>query len=134
MVGVALAAQEQGKVAVAIIGDGDLVMAANAIWTAVHYHLPLLVVVNNNSSFYNDELHQHVIAGIRGREPENAWIGTRYEDPNVDFAVVARGFGASAKGPIEDPSELDGAMSWAVEEVQAGRVAVVDVRVERDRK
>ena len=134
MVGVALAAQEQGKVAVAIIGDGDLVMAANAIWTAVHYCLPLLVVVNNNASFYNDELHQYMIANIRGREPDNAWIGTRYEDPNVDFAVVARGYGASAMGPIEDPNELDGAMSWAVEEVRAGRVAVVDVRVERDRK
>jgi len=134
MVGVALAAQEQGKVAIAIIGDGDLVMAANAIWTAVHYRLPLLVVVNNNSSFYNDELHQYMIAGIRGREPDNAWIGTRYEDPNVDFAVVARGYGASAMGPIEDPNELDRAMSWAVEEVRSGRVAVVDVRVERDRK
>ncbi|HUY06832.1 MAG TPA: thiamine pyrophosphate-dependent enzyme [Acidimicrobiales bacterium] len=134
MVGVALAAQENGKVAIAIIGDGDLVMAANAIWTAVHYHLPLLVVVNNNSSFYNDELHQYMVAGIRGREPDNAWIGTRYENPNVDFAVVARGYGASAMGPIEDPSELDDAMSWAVKEVRDGRVAVVDVRVERDRK
>jgi acetolactate synthase-1/2/3 large subunit len=133
MVGVALAAQEQGKVAVAIIGDGDLVMAANAIWTAVHYSLPLLVVVNNNCSFYNDELHQNVVAGIRDRHAENAWIGTRYEDPTVDFATVARGFGASGMGPIEDPNDLDTAMAWAVKEVEAGRVAVVDVRVERDR-
>ena len=134
MVGVALAAQEQGKVAVAIIGDGDLVMAANAIWTAVHYHLPLLVVVNNNASFYNDELHQYMIAGIRDREPDNAWIGTRYEEPNVDFATVARGYGASAMGPIEEPGDLDGAMLWAVNEVKDGRVAVVDVRVERERR
>lgn len=133
MVGVALAAKEQGKIAVAIIGDGDFVMAANAIWTAVHYQLPLFVVVNNNSSFYNDEVHQNVVAEMRGRPVANAWIGTRYEDPNVDFGVVARGYGASATEPVTKPDGLDEAMSWAVKEVLAGRVAVVEVRVGRER-
>jgi thiamine pyrophosphate-dependent acetolactate synthase large subunit-like protein len=133
MVGIALAAQEQGKISIAIIGDGDLVMAANALWTAVHYRLPLLVVVNNNNSFYNDEVHQHIVAGMRGRNRSNAWIGTRAEDPSVDFATVARGYGASGFGPIEDPNLLDDALASAVKEVQSGRVAVVDVRVERDR-
>jgi acetolactate synthase-1/2/3 large subunit len=32
-----------GKLAVAIIGDGDFLMGPAALWTAAHYQLPLLL-------------------------------------------------------------------------------------------
>lgn len=127
MVGGALAARDRGQLAVAIVGDGDLLMSPGALWTAVHYQIPLLVVVNNNRSFYNDEEHQRVIAERRGRPSENAWIGMRIDQPAVDFAVLARSYGAWATGPVEDPHALPAALEEALRAVDDGKVALVDV-------
>ncbi len=44
------------------IGDGDFLMGGTALWTAVHGKIPLLMVVANNRSYFNDELHQQRVA------------------------------------------------------------------------
>ncbi|MEK9645583.1 MAG: thiamine pyrophosphate-dependent enzyme, partial [Alphaproteobacteria bacterium] len=56
-----------------------------------------------------------------------AWIGQAMRDPIIDFAQVARGFGAWAEGPIGDPDQLADALKRAVEVVEKGGVAVLDV-------
>ncbi|MBM3571578.1 MAG: thiamine pyrophosphate-binding protein, partial [Alphaproteobacteria bacterium] len=56
--GAALALKGSGRFPVAVTGDGDFLMGATALWTAAHYGIPLLVVVANNQSFFNDEMHQ----------------------------------------------------------------------------
>ncbi|MGH3665969.1 MAG: thiamine pyrophosphate-dependent enzyme, partial [Egibacteraceae bacterium] len=126
-VGGGLAARDRGQLGVAIIGDGDLLMAPGALWTAVHYQIPLLVVVNNNRSFYNDEEHQQAVARHRGRPEDNAWIGMRVDDPPVDVAGLARSFGAWATGPVTDPDAVAGALAAALNAVDDGRVALIDV-------
>jgi acetolactate synthase-1/2/3 large subunit len=128
LVGGALAARDRGQLGVGIIGDGDLLMASSALWTAVHYDIPALVVVNDNSSFYNDEPHQVEIAHQRQRPAENSWIGMRIADPTVDIAGLARSYGCWAEGPIEDPDDLAGALARGVKEATDGAVAVVHVR------
>jgi len=128
MLGGALAARDRGQLPIAIIGDGDLHMGVGALWTAVHYAIPLLVVVNNNRSFYNDEQHQRRVAQWRDRPTANAWIGMRMTDPEVDFTTLARGYGAWADTPVTSPGELAPALRAALEQVDAGRVALVDVR------
>jgi len=130
-VGAALAAHERGQFPVAILGDGDTVMSAAALWTAVHYRIPLLAVIDNNRSFGNDEEHQRKIARQRERPLENAWIGTAMFDPEIDFATVSRGFGAWAAGPIETARDLEQALRKGVAEVDKGGVAVIDVRTVR---
>src|SRR5271154_4067784 len=54
-IGAALALKGSGRLPVAICGDGDFLMGVTAVWTAVHYKIPLLFVLANNRSFYNDE-------------------------------------------------------------------------------
>jgi thiamine pyrophosphate-dependent acetolactate synthase large subunit-like protein len=61
-IGAALALKGSGRLPVAICGDGDFLMGVTAVWTAVHYKIPLLFVLANNRSFYNDELHQERMA------------------------------------------------------------------------
>ncbi len=80
-VGAALALKNSGRLPVAICGDGDYLMGVTAVWTAVHYKIPLLFVIANNRSFYNDELHQERVARMRARPVENKWIGQRMADP-----------------------------------------------------
>jgi thiamine pyrophosphate-dependent acetolactate synthase large subunit-like protein len=96
----------------------------------VHYRIPLLIVVANNRSFYNDELHQERVARMRNRPVENKWIGQRMSDPEIDLAAMARAQGAQGFGPVTDAAELGAIFATAVAAVDAGQVAVVDVRVE----
>jgi thiamine pyrophosphate-dependent acetolactate synthase large subunit-like protein len=128
-VGASLALKDAGRLPVAICGDGDFLMGATALWTAVHYRTPVLVVVANNRSFYNDEVHQERVARIRGRPVENKWIGQRIADPDIDLAGLARAQGAFAVGPIERAGDLYAAFRQAIAAVERGAVAVVDVRV-----
>jgi acetolactate synthase-1/2/3 large subunit len=131
MVGGALAARDQGRLGVAIVGDGDLLMASGALWTAVHYKIPMLVVVNDNSSFYNDEPHQAHVARHRGRPEENSWIGMRIGDPAIDIAGLAASYGCAAHGTVEDPEKLPAVLRAATADAMDGAVAVVHVRTAR---
>lgn len=74
-VGAALALRGSGRLPVAVCGDGDTLMGITALWTAAHYRIPLLLVVANNQSFFNDEVHQERMARQRGRPVSNKWIG-----------------------------------------------------------
>jgi thiamine pyrophosphate-dependent acetolactate synthase large subunit-like protein len=129
-VGAALALKGSGRLPIAVCGDGDFLMGVTAIWTAVHYRIPLLVVVANNRSFYNDEVHQERVAIMRNRPIENKWIGQRMNDPDIDLAQMARAQGARGFGPVTKAADLPQVYAEAIAAVENGEVAVVDVRVE----
>jgi thiamine pyrophosphate-dependent acetolactate synthase large subunit-like protein len=129
-VGAALALKGSGRLPIAVCGDGDFMMGATAIWTAVHYRIPLLFVVCNNRSFFNDELHQERVARIRNRPVENRWIGQRISEPDIDCAGVAKAQGAVGFDPVTKTSDLVPVFEKAIAAVEQGQVAVVDVRVE----
>jgi thiamine pyrophosphate-dependent acetolactate synthase large subunit-like protein len=129
-VGAALALKGTGRLPVAVCGDGDFLMGVTALWTAVHYRIPLLIVVANNRSFFNDELHQERVARMRNRPVENRWVGQRISEPDVDIAAMARAQGAEGYGPVTDIADLAPTFKKAIAAVEAGQVAVVDVRVE----
>ena len=128
-VGAALALKGSGRMPIAVCGDGDFMMSCTSIWTAVHYRIPLLVVVANNRSFYNDEVHQERVAIARNRPVDNKWIGQRISDPDLDMATIARGQGAKGFGPCNNAAELEKALKEAIAVVEGGGVAVVDARI-----
>jgi thiamine pyrophosphate-dependent acetolactate synthase large subunit-like protein len=130
-VGAALALRdtEPGRFPLAILGDGDFLMGSTAIWTATANAIPLLVLVVNNRSYFNDELHQERVARERGRPVERRWIGQRIDRPAVDIAAHARSLGATGFGPVEHVGELRKVLDDAVACVRAGGVAVIDALV-----
>ena len=128
-VGAALALRGGDRLPVAVLGDGDYLMGLTALWTGVHYRVPLLIVVANNESFFNDELHQERVARVRGRPVENRWIGMRLSDPAPDLAALARAQGARGFGPVRTADALASAIAEAVAAVRGGELAVVDARV-----
>ena len=131
LVGGALAARDRGQLGVGILGDGELMMAPGALWTAAHYNIPALIVVNDNGSFYNDEPHQAAVARQRGRPEENSWIGMRIDRPGVDVAGLARSYGCAGFGPVENPEDLAGILADAVAEATEGATVLVHVRTAR---
>jgi len=127
-VGTALALRDMGsqRVAVAMIGDGDFLMGNTAIWTAVHYGIPLLVIVCNNHSFFNDELLHERVAKERGRPVENKWIGQRMDGPEINIAAMAQSMGATAIGPVRTPKDLDAVILQGWQHARQGQVCVID--------
>jgi len=128
-VGAALALRGSDRLPVAVLGDGDYLMGLTALWTGVHNRVPVLIIVANNASFFNDELHQERMARLRGRPVENRWIGMRMSDPAFDLATLARGQGATGYGPVRSAGELAAALAKAIADVRAGAVVVVDAHV-----
>jgi thiamine pyrophosphate-dependent acetolactate synthase large subunit-like protein len=128
-VGVAQALSDMGKLPVSVLGDGDFLMGGNAIWTAVHYEIPLLILINNNESYFNDELHQETVAVTRGREPKNRWIGQASNNPTTDIAKLCEAQGAVGIGPVTKVSDVKAAIDKGVAALRAGKVCVVDLRI-----
>jgi thiamine pyrophosphate-dependent acetolactate synthase large subunit-like protein len=131
-VGAALALQGDERLAVAVLGDGDVLMGASALWTAAHYGLGLLVVVANNRSFFNDEVHQERVARRRKRPAENRWIGQHIRDPEPDLAALAQSLGLAGQGPVRTAAELDGDLAAAVVAAHSGAAVLLDVHVVPD--
>ena len=129
-IGSALALKGTDRLPVSVIGDGDYMMGVNALWTAANARIPMLIVVCNNRSFFNDELHQERVARQRNRPVENRWIGQRISDPPPDLGMMARGQGLTGIGPVEDAAELERVLVDALLAVKNGATVVVDVVVQ----
>ena len=129
-VGAALALKGADALPICIGGDGDFLMGATASGPPRTTGFRCSIVVANNQSFFNDEVHQERVARMRGRPVENKWIGQRIADPAVDIAAMARSQGALGIGPIRSADALVAAFREAVAHVDAGGVAVVDVITE----
>ena len=129
-IGAALGWKGSGRLVVSVLGDGDFFMTSNALWTAAKYEIPLLVIIYNNLSYYNDEDHQERIAAWRDRPIENKGIGVRIEDPEPDFASLARSLGVAGFGPITDPTKVGDVLDEAITIVRSGKPAVIDVHTQ----
>jgi thiamine pyrophosphate-dependent acetolactate synthase large subunit-like protein len=130
-VGAALALKGSGRIVCGVIGDGDYLMGVNALWTASHMELPMMIVVANNRSYFNDEIHQETVAQMRGRPVENRWIGQELDKPRPDIVALAQAQGFDGVGPITSPGALAEAFERAAARVKAGGRAVLDVEVTR---
>jgi thiamine pyrophosphate-dependent acetolactate synthase large subunit-like protein len=67
---------------------------------------------------------------MRNRPVENRWVGQRISEPDIDLASMARAQGAQGFGPVTGIADLTPTFEKAIAAVEAGHVAVVDVRVE----
>ncbi len=128
-VGAALGLQGTGRLPIAILGDGDMLMAPSALWTAAHHRTPILLIVANNQSYFNDVQHQERVARTRARPVDNKWLGQRMDEPAVDFAALAHALGVEGIGPVTAPDDLADAYRRAIQAVDEGRPVLVDVRI-----
>ena len=126
-VGAALANRDKGILTVSIEGDGDLMYAPGALWTAAHHKIPLLMIVHNNRAYHQEIMHLQKLAALHNRRMDTAAIGTTIENPNVDFAKLAQSMGVWGEGPISDPAAMGPAISRALAVVKRGEPALVDV-------
>ena len=128
--GVALAFRGTGKVCVSIQQDGDLLYTPGSLWTAAHHGIPMLVVMFDNRSYYQDVGHQTAITTMRRRPLDNVGVGVSLEGPATDFAMLAKSFGLYGEGPIVDADDIRPALERGVKLVKDGKLALLDTVVQ----
>lgn len=129
-IGAALALKGTDRLTIGVIGDGDYLMGVNALWTASHFEIPVMIVAADNRSYYNDEMHQERVAQMRDRPPQNRWIGQRIDDPQVDLVAMARAQGFESEDPVSTPEQLAAALKRGAEVVAKGGRYFIDSLVQ----
>jgi thiamine pyrophosphate-dependent acetolactate synthase large subunit-like protein len=89
-----------------------------------------MYVMHNNRGYHQEVMHVQRMANRRNRVANNGKdfgpIGTKIQNPDIDFATLAKSMGVQGIGPINDPNELGPALKRAVQIVKAGEPVVVD--------
>ena len=126
-VGAALANRKHGRLSVNIQCDGDMNYAPAVLWTAAHHRIPLLTVMHNNRAYHQERMFVVDMAARANRDVGRAGIGNDLNDPNIDYAMLAKAYGVYGTGPITNPNDLGPALKRAIEVVKRGEPALVDV-------
>jgi acetolactate synthase-1/2/3 large subunit len=110
---------------VGLLGDGDFLMTAQELATAVQYNLPVVYVVANNAGWIAIRDLQAAVYG------EERAVGAEFlknaAPISPDLTALARAFGCHAER-VSAPGEVRPALERAF---AAGRPAVIEVMVER---
>jgi benzoylformate decarboxylase len=125
-IGTALALKDTDRLTIGVLGDGDYLMGVNALWTASRMEIPMMIVVADNRSYYNDEMHQERVAQMRSRPAQNRWIGQRIDDPRVDLVALARAQGFESEDPVSTAEGLAKALKRGAEIVAKGGRYFID--------
>jgi acetolactate synthase-1/2/3 large subunit len=106
-----------GRPVVVVVGDGDFLMTAQELATAVQHGLDVVVLVANNGMYGTIRMHQ-----------ERAYPGrvTATELQNPDFPALARAYGAAGEA-VTTAEAFPAALERALE---AGRPALLDLHVD----
>lgn len=114
-----------GRKVVATIGDGSLMYAPQALWTAAHRRLPITFVVPNNASYAilkSGMLTLGLDSAKRGVYP-----GMDLIDPEIDDVGLARALGVRAER-VDTPKDLRDVLAECL--AHPGP-ALVDVAIDR---
>lgn len=91
-VGIALATSLPS---VCFVGDGGSLFSIHAIWTAARYKIPVVFICFVNHEYRILKDLWCLESGVKIDKTE--FIGLDFDDPKLDLASIAQGFGASVK-------------------------------------
>jgi acetolactate synthase-1/2/3 large subunit len=126
-VGVKLAAPDRRVITV--VGDGSFMFGVPtaALCLAAEADAPILAVVLNNDGYKASRMPVFELFPDGRSAARGDAVGTRFQSP-PDFAAVARACHAHGES-VTDRADLVPALQRALKALEAGRSAVVDVRL-----
>lgn len=85
--------------------------------------------MHNNGGYHQEVMHLQRMATARRRGLGElpAQIGTTLTNPVPDYAAVVKGLGLWATGPITNPDDLGPALDKALDVIDQGEPALIDV-------
>ncbi|KAL0932369.1 thiamine pyrophosphate enzyme [Colletotrichum truncatum] len=123
----------KGKFVVQIVGDGTFLFSVpgSVYWIAKRYNIPILTIVLNNKGWNAPRRSLLLVhPDGEGSRASNEEINISF-DPSPDYGGIAK---AAAGGDlfatrVDNTAELEEVLKKAIETVQGGQAAVVDVKV-----
>lgn len=123
----------KGKFVVQIVGDGTFLFSVpgSVYWISKRYNIPVLTIVLNNKGWNAPRKSLLLVhPDGAGSKATNEEINISF-DPVPDYSGIAK---AAAGGDlfaakVDKASELEGVLKKAIETVQGGQSAVLDVKV-----
>jgi len=108
-----------------VVGDGSFVYGNGhaALWTAKHYRIPVLYIVENNSGYAIERWSFRALAGEQARQDCE---GADITEPLIDFTALADSVGVSSRRVVE-AQDLGRSLKWAFEILGKGDSALLDV-------
>jgi benzoylformate decarboxylase len=108
-VGVKLARPD--RTVVALCGDGSMLYAPQALWSAAHYGVPVVAIVLDNREY---RILKHALDRMEGPSARaGRYIGMDIAAPSVDFVALGESFGVAGRR-VERADELADAVEEAL--------------------
>ncbi|KDN64888.1 putative thiamine pyrophosphate enzyme [Colletotrichum sublineola] len=123
----------KGKFVVQIVGDGTFLFSVpgSVYWIAKRYNIPILTIILNNKGWNAPRRSLLLVhPDGEGSRATNEEINISF-DPAPDYSGIAK---AAAGGDlfaarVDKLEELEGVLKKAIETVQGGQPAVLDIKV-----
>jgi benzoylformate decarboxylase len=106
-----------------IVGDGSIMYSVQALWTAAHENLPVVIAVVNNRQYAI--LKMNLLESNSPAAKAGRFIGMDLDAPPVDYVGLARSLGIDAQ-LVEKPADVTQAARAAFE---AGRPTLLEVPI-----
>jgi benzoylformate decarboxylase len=96
-----------------------------ALWTAAHYKIPVIIVILNNTSYRILKQRLHALRGHA--EQVDAYVGMELINPAVDFVGLARSLGIEA----QRAKTVHEATDLVAQGLKGGTSLLIDVALDR---
>jgi len=106
-----------------VVGDGSIMYSAQALWTAAHENLPVVIAVVNNRQY--GILKMNLLESGSAAARAGKFIGMDLEGPPIDYVGLARSMGVDAQ-LVEKPADVTEATRAAFE---AGRPTLLELPI-----
>ena len=128
--GVKLAAPD--KDVVCLVGDGCFIFGCPtpAFWASSVYHLPFLCVIFNNEGYNAVRTNLRATFGKDNFGEKDPFFSGLDIAPAPNYAMIAQACNCYGE-TVHNSAEAKPAIKRAMEQVRAGKAAVLDVRIER---
>ena len=106
-----------------IVGDGSIMYSAQALWTAAHENLPVVIAVVNNRQY--GILKMNLLESGSAAARAGKFIGMDLDGPPIDYVGLARSMGVDAP-LVETPADVPEAARAAFE---SGRPTLLELPI-----
>ena len=106
-----------------IVGDGSIMYSAQALWTAAHENLPVVIAVVNNRQYAI--LKMNLLESGSEAARAGKFVGMDLNSPPVDYVTLARSMGVDAQ-LVEKPADVTEAARAAFE---SGRPTLLELPI-----
>jgi benzoylformate decarboxylase len=104
-----------------VIGDGSAMYSITALWSAANQKLPVIFIIANNAGY---QILKNRLKLFHGNDTP---IGMDFNDPPMDIAAIARGFGVTAER-VDTAAGFEGALDKALAKVDGPSLIEVMIK------